>query len=136
MSVELYVHAVSSSDRGELLDRSRMGKMQLSLNSSVELLGCSIPLYQTLEVVCPRPVRITSACHYFLAVLFCFRCNLGTRKKRWSLTHLLSGLMPISPYAPHEGEAPKATQVSMHAVVSDIRTTTAGHCDSCSGIMQ
>ena len=147
MSAKLYVKWASLLERLDLLERSRIGKVQLSLNSSTDPSRCLVPLYQILEAVCLIPVCLMSACHWSLVVLYSSRCSRGMRKNKWSSTHLSRGPMPLArsisapasatcPYAPHEGNAPNATHVSTHAVVSDIRTTAAGHCaraaESCS----
>ena len=147
MSAKLYVKWASSLERLDLLERSQIGKVQLSLNSSTNPSRCSVPLYQILEAVCLIPVCLMSTCHWSLVVLYSSRCSRGMGKNKWSLTYLSRGPMPLArsisapasatcPYAPHEGDAPNATHVSMHVVMLDIHTTAAGHCDSCSGIVQ
>ena len=49
MSVMLYVNKMSLLDLGDLFDRSFMGMLQFSLNSSVEPSRCTAPLYQILK---------------------------------------------------------------------------------------
>ena len=81
MSAMLYVNGMSSLDLCDLSDRSSMGILQSSLNSSLEPSWFVRPSYQILEAVCWIPDTRMSACQRRLARLYPFLCIRSMWKK-------------------------------------------------------
>lgn len=124
MSAMQHVNCESSAERGDEAEKSLIGKMQSSSNSSAESSGKDCPLYHFWppSMMTP-PLDVICLAHWAHLLWYSSINSRLIQKNMWSLTHLDRGPRPMAwrmlapasatlPYVPADGPKPKQEAVS------------------------